>query len=202
MSDPENPNQPLLRAPSQGTAANAGEGGNSRRSSRAYKIAGLTLLACVLIVGQAMIAYFLLSQRNDIKSLEEQSNSLKTQLGEGRSVAGPMQMHVPIQTLTLTDDSVEEDSSTGAPERKVPMLGTSCWMELSGQMPVQVPGFRPACDENGQYKVEQCFHNECWCVNPFNGKQVPGSLRTGQRVKCPRATGGPRTLQAQTEVDV
>lgn len=58
---------------------------SSGRSSRAYKVAGITLLACVLIVGQAMIAYFLLSQRNDIKSLEEQSNNLKAELTKGRS---------------------------------------------------------------------------------------------------------------------
>lgn len=48
-------------------------------------MAGLTLLACVLIAGQAMIAYFLLSQRSDLKSLEEQSNNLKAELTKGRS---------------------------------------------------------------------------------------------------------------------
>lgn len=57
---------------------------SSGRSSRAYKVAGITLLACVLIAGQAMIAYFLLSQRSDIKSLEEQSNNLKSEIMRGR----------------------------------------------------------------------------------------------------------------------
>lgn len=57
----------------------------SPRSSRAYKVAGLTLLACVLIAGQAMIAYFLLSQRSDIRSLEEQNNKLSMQMTSGQS---------------------------------------------------------------------------------------------------------------------
>lgn len=58
---------------------------SSGRSSRSYKVVGITLLACVLIAGQAMIAYFLLSQRSDIKSLEEESDNLKSELTKGRS---------------------------------------------------------------------------------------------------------------------
>ncbi|KAF1375531.1 hypothetical protein PFLUV_G00221170 [Perca fluviatilis] len=81
MSDPETQNQPLLAATNQQAAFNA-QGG---RSSRAYKVAGITLLACVLIVGQAMIAYFLLSQRGEITSLKEQSNNLQSQMTKGRS---------------------------------------------------------------------------------------------------------------------
>lgn len=58
---------------------------SSGRSTRAYKVAGLTLLACVLIVGQAMTAYFLLSQKNDIKSLEDQNKKMQTQMTKGSS---------------------------------------------------------------------------------------------------------------------
>lgn len=58
---------------------------SSGRSYRAYKVAGITLLACVLIVGQVMTAYFLLTQKNEIKSLEEQSNKIKSDLTRGRS---------------------------------------------------------------------------------------------------------------------
>lgn len=52
----------------------------SGSSSRAYKVAGITLLACVLIAGQAMTAYFLLSQGSDIKSLENQNKNLESQM--------------------------------------------------------------------------------------------------------------------------
>ncbi|XP_071336247.1 CD74 molecule, major histocompatibility complex, class II invariant chain b [Trachinotus anak] len=183
MADPENPNQPLLVPPCQQPAGSAGAP-DGRRSSRAYKVAGLTLLACVLIMGQAMIAYFLLSQRSDIKSLEEQNNNLKTKLTKGSSVSVPMQMHVPMNTMTeLMDDSVDEEASTGAPGKIVPLQGTICQMEASGMKPVQVPGFRPACDEAGLYRARQCYMGQCWCVDRVSGEQIPGSLSNGS-AKC------------------
>jgi len=48
-------------------------------------VAGLTLLASVLIVGQALTAYFLLSQRSDIQSLEEQNKEMNMEYTKGRS---------------------------------------------------------------------------------------------------------------------
>jgi len=153
----------------------------------------LTLLACVLIMGQAMIAYFLLSQRSDIKSLEKQTNDMKTELTKGRSVSVPMQMHVPINVMTeLTDDSVDKDSSTGAPGKMVPLQGTKCQLEAAGVKPVAVPGFHPACDRNGLYQAKQCYMSECWCVNPDSGEQIPGSLSSGMATKCdrPMRSGG------------
>lgn len=57
-------------------------------SNRAYKVAGVTLLACVLIAGQAMIAYFLLNQKAEIKSLEEQSDNLRSEMNKGRMNGG------------------------------------------------------------------------------------------------------------------
>lgn len=57
----------------------------SGRSTRAYKVAGFTLLGCVLIMGQGMIVYFLYSQKSDIKSLQEQSHKLNTEMTNQRS---------------------------------------------------------------------------------------------------------------------
>ncbi|XP_045926144.1 uncharacterized protein LOC123983812 [Micropterus dolomieu] len=179
MADPETQNQPLIRADSQQTAVNIPPGQDGR-SSRAYKVAGITLLACVLIVGQAMIAYFLLSQRNDIKSLEEQSNNLKAELTKGRSVAVPMRMHVPMNALPeVMDVSVDEEASTGVPENPTLLQSTDCQLQAAGVKALPVPGFRPACDERGLYLAQQCFMKQCWCVNPANGDHIPGSLRNG-----------------------
>lgn len=165
MSDPETQTQPLLRAPSQQTP---------QSSSRAYKIAGITLLACVLIVGQAMTAYFLLSQRSDIKSLEEQGNQLKSEMTKGRSVSVPLRMHMPMNTLTeVMDDTAEEKADVDTLAKLDPSHATDCQLEAAGQKPVQVPGFRPACDERGLYKTQQCFAMQCWCVDPVSGQQVP-----------------------------
>nr|XP_046257939.1 CD74 molecule, major histocompatibility complex, class II invariant chain b [Scatophagus argus] len=172
MSDPETPTQPLIG----GQAVIGVPSPQSGRSSRAYKVAGFTLLACVLIAGQAMIAYFLLSQRSDIKSLEEQSNNLKAELSRGRSVSVPMQMHLPMNALPeVMDDTVDEEASSTQAARQA----TECQLEAAGVKAVQVPGFRPSCDERGFYKAQQCHMDHCWCVNPVNGIQVPGSLRSG-----------------------
>ncbi|XP_034537436.1 CD74 molecule, major histocompatibility complex, class II invariant chain b [Notolabrus celidotus] len=174
MSNPETQYQPLVGTPSQ-TAVNVPAQGG--RPSRAYKMAGLTLLACVLIVGQAMIAYFLLSQKGDIKSLQEQNNNLQSQLSKGRSVSAPMRMQMPMNALTeLVDFSEEKDSSTGTPEKTE---GTECQQEAAGIKPVPVPGYRPICDERGLYQPQQCFMGKCWCVNPASGLQIPGSLKRG-----------------------
>ncbi|XP_032397242.1 uncharacterized protein LOC116705284 isoform X1 [Etheostoma spectabile] len=179
MSDPETPNQPLLA--NQQAAINA-QGG---RTSRAYKVAGITLLACVLIVGQAMIAYFLLSQRGEITSLKEQSNNLQSQMTKGRSASVPVRMHLPMNALSEQMD-VDEEASTGVPEKNVPPQATNCQLEAAGVKNVQVPGFRPTCDERGLYQAQQCFRDHCWCVNPADGLAVPGSLKKGQ-ASC----GGP-----------
>ncbi|XP_035803171.1 CD74 molecule, major histocompatibility complex, class II invariant chain b [Amphiprion ocellaris] len=171
MSDPETQTQPLIGASSQ-TAVSVGAP-EQGRSSRAYKVAGITLLACVLIVGQAMTAYFLLSQRNDIKSLEEQGTQLKSEMTKGRSVSVPLRMHMPMNTLTeLMDDTAEEESGTDGPAKVDPSHATDCQLEARGLKPVQVPGFRPACDMGGLYKTQQCFMGQCWCVDPVSGQQV------------------------------
>ncbi|KAI3363403.1 hypothetical protein L3Q82_012019 [Scortum barcoo] len=183
MSDPEIPSQPLLGTPSQQPA-----GGSS---SRAYKVAGITLLACVLIVGQAMTAYFLLSQRSDIKSLEDQSNDLKHELTKGRSASVPMRMHVPMNALpAMMADSVDEvkhsEASTGTPEKNTPPQATDCQLEAAGVKETQLPDFRPSCDQRGLYTAQQCFKVHCWCVNPVNGQAITGSLRQGP-ASCGRA---------------
>lgn len=175
MSDPEVQNQPLLAPPNPQPGINA-QGG---RSTRAYKVAGITLLACILIVGQATIAYFLLSQRGDIKSLKEQNNNLKSELTKGRSVAVPARMHMPMNALPeMMDVSLDGDVSTRAPSR-VRQQATDCELEAAGVKPVAVPGYTPACDERGNYKAQQCMSRYCWCVNPENGLEVPGTMTEG-----------------------
>ncbi|XP_013764845.1 H-2 class II histocompatibility antigen gamma chain-like, partial [Pundamilia nyererei] len=153
----------------------------SGRSTRAYKVAGLTLLACVLIVGQAMTAYFLLSQKNDIKSLEDQNNKLESQVSRVNSAPAPMKMHLPSNSLVMSD-FVDTDSSTGTPDDSSPPP-TKCQLEASGVKPVQVPGFKPACEKDGLYKAQQCFESICWCVNTATGEQIDGSMRQG-RANC------------------
>ncbi|XP_029963433.1 insulin-like growth factor-binding protein 1 [Salarias fasciatus] len=172
MSDPDT--QRLMRAPSQQT--NVDVETPSARSGRAYKVAGITLLACVLIVGQAAIAYFLISQRGDIKSLQEKNDEIRVQMGRPRSAAVPVRMQMPINSL-MTDLMDEESSSDGTKKEPVPL--TTCQQERAGQKTLPVPGFYPKCDQNGLYKVEQCLNEECWCVKPLTGEQIPGTVTRG-----------------------
>uniref|UniRef100_A0A3Q3WLG9 Thyroglobulin type-1 domain-containing protein n=1 Tax=Mola mola TaxID=94237 RepID=A0A3Q3WLG9_MOLML len=170
--DPETPSQPLIRDRTAGNVE-----ANNGRSSRAYKVAGIVLLACVLIVGQAMIAYFLLSQRNDMKSLEEQNKNLQSELKKGRSAAAPIRM--PVNTFPeLMSVSMDTKCITLSP-LTAPPTATACQLEAAVDKPAGPPGFRPACDELGFYRAEQCYMKHCWCVNTATGAVIPGSQSDG-----------------------
>ncbi|XP_029031722.1 insulin-like growth factor-binding protein 2 isoform X2 [Betta splendens] len=192
MTEPLTPTEPLIGARSD-TSINVGAPqASGGRSTRAYKVAGLTLLGCVLIMGQAMIVYFLYSQKSDINSLQEQSHKLNTEMTNQRSVSVPKRMQIPMDVMPkLSDVSMDEEASTGSPEKSDPEPSTTCQLEASGLAPVPVPGFRPKCDERGRYRAEQCFMGSCWCVNPDNGQEIPGTLVNG-RAQCMASlfTGG------------
>ncbi|XP_071393406.1 CD74 molecule, major histocompatibility complex, class II invariant chain b [Centroberyx affinis] len=181
MSDPQTQSEPLLRAPSQQTAINVGAQAVGGSSTRAYKVAGFTLLACLLIAGQAVTAYFVLSQRNDIRSLKDQNNNMKDELKSGSSASVPMRMHMPMNIMPkLMDDSIDEEASTEAPEKRLdPDQATQCQLEAAGLKPVKLPTFRPVCDEQGRYRPQQCWGRRCWCVNTASGKEIPGSFQEG-----------------------
>ncbi|CAF97070.1 unnamed protein product [Tetraodon nigroviridis] len=184
--DPETPNQPLIRG---NTAAT--EPANGGRSTRAYKVAGITLLACVLVVGQAMTAYFLLTQKGEIKSLEEQSNKLKSEMTKGRSAASSSQMRIPaIPIPGLFDISLDKDTEPEKKEGPANPQVTDCQLKASGMKSSGVPGFSPVCDERGFYQAEQCFMGQCWCVNPLSGDVIPGSMRNGQASCSTAAVAG------------
>ncbi|KAL6102105.1 uncharacterized protein ACO6RY_17216 [Pungitius sinensis] len=183
MPDAEIQNQPLLAGTSQ-QAVNA----QGRRSSRAYKVAGLTLLACVLITGQVVTTYFVLSQRSDIQTLKDQNSNLQSKMTASRSAAAPVRMSMNAMNAMKVLDVVDEEATTEVTDKTVPQQATDCMLEALGQKPLPVPGFRPACDERGLYRAQQCFAGHCWCVNPANGEQVSGppgggcgaSLRTAR----------------------
>ncbi|XP_055791543.1 CD74 molecule, major histocompatibility complex, class II invariant chain b [Salvelinus fontinalis] len=177
MSEPER--QPLVGASSEQTAINVGttaEGSNKR----AFKIAGFTLLACLLIAGQALTAYFVLGQKNDLKDLQEESKSLKKELSQGHAAAVPMKLHVPMNTMPLLiDGSADEGTSTQGP-KEGSGSPTQCQLESTGLKPASIESFRPQCDEQGNYLLQQCLDATplCWCVDA-SGKQLSGTLTSG-----------------------
>lgn len=187
--DAESQNEPLMAGPPADIVS-----AQRRGSSRAYKVAGVTLLACILIAGQAMVAYFLLTQKAEIRSLEEQGDSLRSEMTRGRMSGGaamPSRTHMSINAFPeMTDILVDQDGSRKAGKTASPP--TECQMESWGLKQPLGPGFRPRCDPSGLYWPQQCFQDTCWCVNPATGEQIPGSMYTTDPAKC--GVGSARAL--------
>ncbi|XP_023665758.1 insulin-like growth factor-binding protein 2-A isoform X1 [Paramormyrops kingsleyae] len=54
----------------------------------------------------------------------------------------------------------------------------------------------PNCDKKGQYNMKQCKmsvagqRGECWCVNPYTGRQIPDSPMVRGNPNCSQYLGG------------
>uniref|UniRef100_A0A673NKZ7 H-2 class II histocompatibility antigen gamma chain-like n=1 Tax=Sinocyclocheilus rhinocerous TaxID=307959 RepID=A0A673NKZ7_9TELE len=171
---------PLIRAPSEQTSINMGTQGRS--NNQALKVAGVTLLAGILIAGQAFTAYMAYSQKEQLNTLERRSDRLQ-EISRKSVMRAPLQMHLPMSSLALT---YEEEPK----EKKVKLISspleclTQCQKEASGEVKSLLPSFRPRCDENGDYLAQQCWDKTdfCWCVDK-NGIEMPDSLTNGT-AKC------------------
>ncbi|XP_030620547.1 CD74 molecule, major histocompatibility complex, class II invariant chain a [Chanos chanos] len=98
----------IQHAPSQETVEAAPRSGSN---AKALKAAGFTLLACLLIAGQALTVYFVLGQNKHITDLEQTQQNLKQVLT--RKAVVPAKMHLPMSSLPLLKDFSEEDQGQG-----------------------------------------------------------------------------------------
>ncbi|NP_001306867.1 HLA class II histocompatibility antigen gamma chain [Larimichthys crocea] len=91
-------------------------------NSRAFKVAGLTTLACLLLASQVFTAYMVFGQKDQIRTLQKNSERLGRQLSrssQGSSNRGAsMRMAMPMNSLPLLKDFSDEDSTT----TKTPMI--------------------------------------------------------------------------------
>ncbi|XP_066501755.1 CD74 molecule, major histocompatibility complex, class II invariant chain b [Hoplias malabaricus] len=171
MSDQEGP---LLRAPTTGGS-----------NKRALKVAGLTFLAGVLIVGQAFTTYMVFSQKERLTVLERHSVRLE-ELGRRATVMRtPVKMARPMSSLPLFMDIAETAPKvTSAPPPKTEM--TQCQLQAAGLVQVQLPSYKPSCDKNGDFEAQQCWEtaNKCWCVDKtgtmLQDSMVDGPAKCGQ----------------------
>ncbi|XP_072524385.1 CD74 molecule, major histocompatibility complex, class II invariant chain a isoform X2 [Salminus brasiliensis] len=116
----------LERAPSADTFTVP----RSNSNAKALKVAGLTLLACLLLAGQALTAYFVLGQKDHISALEQGQENLKNQLTR-RPSGAPKQMHVPMNRMPLLTALSDDE----LPKQKMPLTklqSTSFLREGSG----------------------------------------------------------------------
>lgn len=115
----EHQNEALIqRVPSQETVAN--RGGNS--NGKALKVAGLTVLACLLLAGQALTAYLVWGQKEHISALTTGQEKLKTELTRKMSASPPKAMHLPMNSMPLLKDFSDESSDqTSSKKSSVPL---------------------------------------------------------------------------------
>lgn len=87
----------------------AGPRGGS--NSRALKIAGLTTLACLLLASQVFTAYMVFNQKQQIHTLQKNSERMGKQLTRSSQAVAPVRMQMPMNTLPLLMDFTEDEDS-------------------------------------------------------------------------------------------
>uniref|UniRef100_A0A8C9V882 Thyroglobulin type-1 domain-containing protein n=1 Tax=Scleropages formosus TaxID=113540 RepID=A0A8C9V882_SCLFO len=141
--------------------------GDSAANKKAFKVAGFTVLACLLIAGQAISVYFVLNQRNKLGDLEQSFSNYE-------------KVNVPINSMPMMmDDTIDQD------DKKVWRLVvsiTTCKPKCLREAMLTSHGHRPQCDMDGNYLPMQCQNKYCWCVDE-NGIPIPGSKGVGV-VQC------------------
>ncbi|XP_024238411.1 H-2 class II histocompatibility antigen gamma chain isoform X1 [Oncorhynchus tshawytscha] len=86
-------------------------------NSRPLKIAGFTVLACLLLAGQAFTAYMVFNQRGQIHDMEKSNDNMRKQLRNRPPAVAPVQMHMPMLNMPQLIDFTDEDTKT----EKTPM---------------------------------------------------------------------------------
>uniref|UniRef100_A0A8C2JRZ9 H-2 class II histocompatibility antigen gamma chain-like n=1 Tax=Cyprinus carpio TaxID=7962 RepID=A0A8C2JRZ9_CYPCA len=107
------------RVPSQETVVNRGGTGGS--NGKALKVAGLTVLACLLLAGQALTAYLVWGQKEHISALTTGQEKLKTELTRKMSGAPPKAMHLPMKSMPLLKDFSDDSSDQTSKKSSVPL---------------------------------------------------------------------------------
>uniref|UniRef100_A0A3Q2Y849 CD74 molecule, major histocompatibility complex, class II invariant chain a n=1 Tax=Hippocampus comes TaxID=109280 RepID=A0A3Q2Y849_HIPCM len=106
-------NAPLDRA---GSAERLVGEPRSRRGSTGYalKVAGLTTLACLLLASQVFVAFMVFDQRQQIQTMQKDSDKLSRQLHAAQ--VAPIKMHGPMNHFPMMQAFVDLDSvATKAP---------------------------------------------------------------------------------------
>ncbi|XP_076595334.1 CD74 molecule, major histocompatibility complex, class II invariant chain a isoform X2 [Chaetodon auriga] len=117
-----------------------GHGGGS--NSRALKIAGLTTLACLLLASQVFTAYMVFGQRQQIHSLQTNSERMGRQLTRSSQAVSPMRMRMPMSSLPLLKDfTTDEDSKTPMAKLQDTVVSVEKQVKELMQQDSQLPQF-------------------------------------------------------------
>ncbi|XP_060742746.1 CD74 molecule, major histocompatibility complex, class II invariant chain a isoform X1 [Tachysurus vachellii] len=131
-------NEALLERASSSETVTEPRSRNS--NSKALKVTGLTLLACLLLAGQAFTAYYVVGQKDHLQALEKGQDVLKKEMTRMLTVA-PKMMHTPMNNMPLMV-AIDEDS----PKKRVPLTklqSSSFAMQREGSGLVEGPRAYP-----------------------------------------------------------
>uniref|UniRef100_A0A4W5KLM1 Thyroglobulin type-1 domain-containing protein n=1 Tax=Hucho hucho TaxID=62062 RepID=A0A4W5KLM1_9TELE len=84
-------------------------------NSRPLKIAGFTVLACLLLAGQAFTAYMVFNQRGQIHDMEKSNDNMRKQLRTRPPAVAPVQMHMPMFNMPRLIDFTEDAKTEKTP---------------------------------------------------------------------------------------
>ncbi|XP_034738645.1 CD74 molecule, major histocompatibility complex, class II invariant chain a isoform X1 [Etheostoma cragini] len=87
-------------------------------NSRALKVAGLTTLACLLLASQVFTAYMVFDQKQQIHSLQRNTERMGKQMTRSSQAVAPMRMQMPMNSLSLLTDTTS-DQETKTPLTKL-----------------------------------------------------------------------------------
>ncbi|XP_034453425.1 CD74 molecule, major histocompatibility complex, class II invariant chain a isoform X1 [Hippoglossus hippoglossus] len=132
QADRENPPQ------DQGSLAGSDVGllnpAAPRRSSnsRAFKVAGLTTLACLLLASQVFTAYMVFGQKQQINSLQRDSEKMAKQVTRSSQAASPMRL--PIKNMPLMMDLTLDDGEDTTAKTPLSKLHDTAIVSLEKQL--------------------------------------------------------------------
>ncbi|KAA0720273.1 hypothetical protein E1301_Tti012307 [Triplophysa tibetana] len=185
----ESNHSPLINSPSSETIEMPAQRGGSNK--RALKVAGVTLLAGILIAGQAFTAYMAFSHKQKLEILERRTDRLQEIGHRSMAMRTPVKMHLPMASLPLAlDISTDEKKDSSSSTKPELSIQTQCQKEAFGEVKSVLPGFRPKCDSNGDYLAQQCWDGTdiCWCVDK-KGNEKTDSVNRGN-AECETAKLG------------
>ncbi|XP_061691493.1 CD74 molecule, major histocompatibility complex, class II invariant chain a isoform X2 [Syngnathoides biaculeatus] len=142
-------------------------GGSNRY---ALKVAGLTVLACLLLASQVFVAYMVFDQKQQIQTLQKNSNDLKRELHSAQ--VAPIKMREPLNRFPLMHAFVDlEKVATEAPVKEVKKRDSVGMDEMIGLLEenFEMPKFNDTILANLQSLKKQ--------LNESNWKSFEGWLR-------------------------
>ncbi|XP_056328229.1 CD74 molecule, major histocompatibility complex, class II invariant chain a [Danio aesculapii] len=131
----------IQRVPSAETILGRGTARNS--NTKALKITGLTVLACLLLAGQALTAYMVWGQKEHINALTSGQEKLKAELTRKMSAGAPKAMSMPMNSMPLLKDYSDPTSDqTSDKSKSVPLMRLRPIYSNQREGSGQVDGYR------------------------------------------------------------